>query len=86
MKTQKQLAAEKAKALQDNSESYTVINKSNQMITLNLRAPASVGDFFLGEQTVYIKPGKKASIPVARAYKEQIANLQKKGFIKATKA
>lgn len=85
MKTQKQLAAEKKKAQEQSNESYVVINKTKQTITLQLRSPASVNDFFLGEQTIYIKPGKKAKIPVARAYEKQISNLQKKGIIKATR-
>lgn len=58
----------------------TVMNKSRQAITVQLRAPKGV-DFFTGEQTISILPGKTAKLPEHRIYKEQLTNHQKAGRI-----
>lgn len=80
-KTQRQIEKESSKKLRE--EYVTILNCSKQLITIHLKAPKGVDNFFLGAQGIYLHPGKKASFPKSRLMlDEQIANLQKNGIIK----
>lgn len=80
-KTQRQIQKEKNKKIIE--EYVTILNCSKQLITIHLKAPTGVDNFFLGAQGIYLHPGKKASFPKSRLMMdEQIINLQKKGTIK----
>jgi len=82
-KTQRQIQKEQNKKVLE--EYVTILNCSKQLITIHLKSPKSVNNFFLGDQGIYLHPGKKASFPKSRLmWDEQIANLQKKGSIKIT--
>lgn len=64
------------------SESYVMIhNTSKQSIPIQLRAPTGV-DFYVGEQTIPLYPGKSGKFPKSRLIDNQLINLQKAGRIK----
>ena len=77
--TQKQI--KKEKIIASNTNYTTILNTSKQMVTIQLKAPPGV-DFFVGEQTITLMPGKFAQFPVSRLYNDQVKNHQKAGRIK----
>lgn len=56
-----------------------VYNRSKQMIPICVRPPN--GDFYLHEQTIYLRPGKTAGLPKNFLNDSQITNLVAKGMI-----
>ena len=59
----------------------TILNCCKQAIPVQLKSPKGV-DFFVGEQTIPIYPGKTAKLPTSRLYDEQIKNHQKAGRLR----
>jgi hypothetical protein len=57
-----------------------IYNCSRQMIPLSVRPPG--GDFFLHEQTIYLRPGKTVRLPKSFLNEPQIANLTSKRMIR----
>lgn len=55
-------------------------NCSKQMIPISVRPPG--GDFFLHEQTIYLRPGKTVRLPKSFLNDSQIANLTTKRMIR----
>lgn len=58
-----------------------ILNVCKQAIHVQLKAPPNV-DFFAGEQTIPLMPGKFTKFPQNRLYMEQISNLQKSGRLR----
>jgi len=78
-KTQRQIAKEQAPVAVDTVVLY---NCSKQMIAIHLKPPEGV-NFFIGAQTIYLHPSKRATFAKDRLmWNEQISNLQKKGMLK----
>lgn len=79
-KLQREIKAEKKKV--ENIEKVRILNKSNQLVNIQLKSPKGT-DFFIGEQTVSLYKGQIAEFPKSRLmWEEQIQNLCKKGMIK----
>ena len=57
-----------------------IYNCSGQMIPIVVRPPG--GDFYLHEQTVYLRPGKTVRLPKSFLNDPQVANLQAKRMIR----
>jgi hypothetical protein len=57
-----------------------IYNCSEQMIPLSARPPG--GDFFLHEQSIYLKSGEHVGLPKAYINMNQIENLQAKGMLR----
>ena len=57
-----------------------IYNCSKQMIPVSVRPPG--GDFFLHEQTIYLRPGKTVRLPKNFLNESQIANLTAKRMIR----
>ena len=55
-------------------------NCSKQMIPVSVRPPG--GDFFLHEQTIYLRPGKTVRLPKNFLNDSQITNLTTKRMIR----
>ncbi len=49
-------------------------NRSSQMIPVQIKPPG--GDFFLHEQTVYLRPRQTVKVPKSHLNHDQIHNLQ----------
>ena len=75
--TQRELKARQAKK----TTFISLYNRSRHSVSIQLKAPPGV-DFYIGEQTCPVLPGKVGKFPVDRLYKEQITNHQKAGRIK----
>lgn len=75
--TQEEIRATKQKK----KEYVTVLNISDQLVTLNCKPPAGV-DFYIGEQAIRLYPKKHAKIDKSRVRMYQIENLQKKGLVR----
>jgi hypothetical protein len=58
-----------------------ILNISKQAIHVQLKAPPNV-DFFAGEQTIPLMPGKFTKFPRRRLYMDQVTNLQKSGKLR----
>ena len=56
-----------------------IYNCSRQMIPIVVRPPG--GDFYLHEQTVYLRPGRTVRLPKSFLNDPQIINLQAKRMI-----
>lgn len=61
------------------SEQVRILNKSKQMIPLQVRPPN--GEFYTTEQQIRLMPGKTVELPEEYAHMEQIQNLRKKGIL-----
>jgi len=59
----------------------TIYNPGTQMVPIRLKPPAG-GDFFLHEQSIYVRGKKTAQLSARRVDWNQLDNLQKKGVIK----
>jgi hypothetical protein len=57
-----------------------IYNSSKQMIPIAVKPPG--GDFFLHEQTIYLKPGKTVRLPKSFLNESQISNLTTRRMIK----
>jgi hypothetical protein len=57
-----------------------IYNCSKQMIPIVVRPPG--GDFFLHEQTIYLRPGKTVRLPKSFLNDPQITNLSAKRMIR----
>ena len=57
-----------------------IYNSSRQMIPIVVRPPG--GDFFLHEQTIYLRPGKTVRLPKSFLNDSQITNLTAKRMIR----
>lgn len=66
-------------------EYTTIMNVCKQMIPIQLKSPDGV-DFFIGEQTTVLMPGKLSKFPSMRLYWDQIQNHQKAGRIRVISA
>ena len=55
-------------------------NCSKQMIPVSVRPPG--GDFFLHEQTIYLRPGKNVRLPKSFLNESQIRNLTSKRMLR----
>jgi hypothetical protein len=57
-----------------------IYNSSKQMIPISVKPPG--GDFFLHEQTIYLKSGKTVRLPKSFLNESQISNLTTRRMIK----
>jgi hypothetical protein len=57
-----------------------IYNSSRQMIPISVRPPG--GDFFLHEQTIYLRPGKTVRLPKSFLNDSQMSNLTTKRMIR----
>jgi hypothetical protein len=57
-----------------------IYNSSRQMIPISVRPPG--GDFFLHEQTIYLRPGKTVRLPKSFLNDSQVSNLTTKRMIR----
>jgi len=57
-----------------------IYNSSRQMIPISVRPPG--GDFFLHEQTIYLRPGRTVRLPKNFLNDSQISNLTTKRMIR----
>lgn len=89
MAKRRPLTQRELKTLEQQRKDETFIVISNrtkkQPISIQLRPPFGPDgkriDFYLGEQTVPLRPGKTAKFPKSRLYDYQITNLRKAGYI-----
>jgi len=58
----------------DKGHVVRVYNKGKQLISLQVKPPG--GDFFLHEQTIYLRPGQTVKLPKSHINSAQIRNLQ----------
>lgn len=64
----------------ESSHVVQIYNCSRQMIPIVVRPPD--GDFYLHEQTVYLRPGKTVRLPKSFLNDPQITNLSAKRMIR----
>jgi hypothetical protein len=64
----------------ENNFVVQIYNCSRQMIPIVVRPPG--GDFFLHEQTIYLRPGKTVRLPKSFLNDPQIVNLSTKRMIR----
>ena len=57
-----------------------LLNNSRQLVKLQVKPP--LGDFYLHEQQVSLRPGQTALLPKDHLRPEQITNLQARGILK----
>ena len=79
--TQRELRKQKEKKLGVHENDITIYNPSrSRMISVQVRDPES--DFYIGEQTVHIHPGKRYTNKESRFNQAQLKNLQSKGELR----
>ena len=78
--TQQEIKRAKAQAV--DAEELTVYNNSTRMIPIQSRTPGS--DFYVGEQTIRIKPGQTYSNVKAMFNMDQLRNLRVKQELQFT--
>ena len=72
--------AQSAKTKSAKSAEMTLLNISNQLIKIHLRAPKKV-DFYVGAQDVSLIPGQSYTFKKNRLWLEQVERLQKQRSI-----
>lgn len=71
----------KLKSEKKKTEYVTIYNKNRKRpISIQLKSPPNV-DWYTGEQTTNIPPGKTERFPAHRLYPEQVINHEKAGRI-----
>jgi hypothetical protein len=82
--TQKQIQKKKARKEKEERKEVIIINTSQQMVPIHVRASEGV-DFYVGEQSIHLRPKQKHRFPVHRLYSTQISRLQKRRAIQVIK-